>query len=249
MRNKSFALIIAAAALIMTLSSCGDVYDPAKPRFVWAGFECQTLQSENVEYIQIIGVASNIKISGSNSLIFPTEINGKKVISIGRSKVMDEKSYSAFFKYDFAGVDKIYIPILDIRIRQKFKGLPLNIVLLDGQYLPYNLEGHRLFVPFDRYDKYRSVSSDYNLYKANISFKYNLGEGAQELNHGYHWIDNLGEGEKLSVFPNDPTRGTRYDFEGWYNEPECVNAADLEAFVKYNVEEETVFYAKWTKKQ
>jgi uncharacterized repeat protein (TIGR02543 family) len=254
MKNKLFVLVIFAAALIMTLSSCKPtplpLPDPSEPEFVWDGFECQILREGYVRYVQIIGVTSNVKIGERNSLIFPMEMNGRKVISIGRSEAVYEKDYSVFFNYDFSGVDKIYSPILEVMIGQKLKGddSPLNIILLEGKRLPDNLEGHSLFVPFDRYDKYRSVPSDYNLYKANISFKYNLEEGAEEVNYGYHWIDNLEEGEKLYVFPGNPER-TGYDFEGWYNEPECVNAADLKAFVKYNVAEETVFYAKWTKKQ
>lgn len=104
MKNRSWALIIIVMVLVVTLGSCSMPDDPSVPAFVWNGFECNTFYVNGVEYIAIIGLTSDIFLE--DNFVFPIEINGCEVRSIGRAKrpLLDGQSYNEYFNRSFDGV-------------------------------------------------------------------------------------------------------------------------------------------------
>ncbi len=75
------------------------------------------------------------------------------------------------------------------------------------------------------YKKYNAVRLDLSLY-----------------NNGYYWIDNLENGEKLTIKPKDPER-EGYTFAGWYIDEACTQAFDFDTFIKGDAD--LVLYANW----
>ena len=86
--------------------------------------------------------------------------------------------------------------------------------------------------------------------KANTSYMFNYENSP---NDDYFFIRDYEYGEKIENTPYAPIR-EGYTFDGWYKEPECVNAWDFETDTLpetlYNenneeVYQETKLYAKW----
>ena len=108
--------------------------------------------------------------------------------------------------------------------------------------------------PSGEYYFYRESDVYNDLYvkicKANTSYMFNYENSP---NDDYFFIRDYEYGEKIENVPYAPTR-KGYIFDGWYKEPECVNAWDFETDTLpetlYNenneeVYQETKLYAKW----
>ena len=88
--------------------------------------------------------------------------------------------------------------------------------------------------------------------KANTSYMFNYENSP---NDDYFFIRDYEYGKKIETVPYDPIR-EGYTFDGWYKEPECINAWNFETDTLpetlYNenneeVYQETKLYAKWIK--
>lgn len=85
--------------------------------------------------------------------------------------------------------------------------------------------------------------------KANTSFMFNYDNSP---NDGYFFIDDYDYGATINATPYLPIR-LGYLFEGWYKEPECINAWNFEEdslpMARYQngekLYQETKLYAKW----
>lgn len=110
--------------------------------------------------------------------------------------------------------------------------------------------------PSGEYYFYRESDVYNDLYvkicKANTSYMFNYENSP---NDDYFFIRDYEYGEKIETVPYEPIR-ERYTFDGWYKEPECINAWDFEEDTLpetlYNenneeVYQETKLYAKWIK--
>ena len=85
----------------------------------------------------------------------------------------------------------------------------------------------------------------------NVSYMYNYDNSP---NDGYYWVDNY-TNNSIEFIPPAPIRDG-YEFQGWYKEPECLNAWNFETDVlgddiiitdvKINVYTGTYLYAKWS---
>ena len=108
----------------------------------------------------------------------------------------------------------------------------------NGEYYFYRENTHYL------YDLYIKVC------KANTSYMFNYENSP---NDDYFFIRDYEYGEKIESVPYEPIR-EGYTFDGWYKEPECINAWNFETDTLpetlYNenseeVYQETKLYAKW----
>lgn len=78
------ALITIIVLLVVVMCSC-NIPDPSVPDFVWNGFGCKTHTINDVDYVEIIGLTSDMSLE--DNFVFPTEINGYEVRRIGRGKI------------------------------------------------------------------------------------------------------------------------------------------------------------------
>ena len=108
--------------------------------------------------------------------------------------------------------------------------------------------------PSGEYCFYREYPGYVNWYikicKANTSYMFNYENSP---NDDYFFIRDYEYGKKIETVPYGPIR-EGYTFDGWYKEPECINAWDFETDTLpetlYNenneeVYQETKLYAKW----
>lgn len=79
----------------------------------------------------------------------------------------------------------------------------------------------------------------------------------EDINGGYHWIDDVDEGDKIKTLPPVPERGG-YTFVGWFLEEEGITEWDFDN-IPFPVEDEEqendlteedefrqlILYAKW----
>lgn len=140
-------------------------------------------------------------------------------------------------------------------LKKAFSNIIADVAPLDGALRYYNYYTMCFFYQ-KTYDKEcEKLSVDTNgwlneAWLANLQYMYNY-EGAE--NHGYFWIDDIDNGEKVEVTPDTPER-EGYTFGGWYTEEECVNKFDfntvfnkpvLEVGETYPDDYVTYLYAKW----
>lgn len=189
----------------------------------------------------------------------------------------EEFEPTTYFKSD--NLEKLYIwydSHLETRNILLFKeeNLPkLNKIITNINWLPRNFIGYfNLKSYYELYNYYeenkefvdQEIQEGYfdHLYKgiyaclfpqirlANMQFMYNYDNAE---NDGYYWIDDINNGEKIEIIPENPIR-EGYIFGGWYNEPECMtefdfnqifNKSAIDEFTEYPENYVTFAYAKW----
>jgi len=96
------------------------------------------------------------------------------------------------------------------------------------------------------------ITSHFGGQRANVTYYFNFDT---DINHGVHWVDDVGYGGLIEFVPHNPTR-SGYTFAGWYREIEGINKWDFESdrlpeeLRDENnrvVYQETRLYAKWVK--
>ena len=249
----AIALIIAGACL---LKSC-----LSRSRFdeevVIGDFVCQEW---GVNEIHIKDLSEEGK--KKRNIIIPKELNGRKVVKLG---------YVAGYFAPNAGriesdkLERLFILPDDLSVSNGVMTRCINlkkIVLINCTPADiYNIRNNTNAICFMTYKRYIEEYDDYGnielgeiprRYAANVSYYYNY-EGSE--NDGYYWIDDIENGEKIEVIPEEPKR-EGYKFGGWYKEQECINKWD---FAKDTVEKvkvdrtnytefvENKLYAKWMK--
>lgn len=109
-----------------------------------------------------------------------------------------------------------------------------------------NIEEDVIYVPYDRYQDFIDKSSNLTIKVLKANVEYYLNFETEEL----YYIDFCENDEKIQYIPPVPVR-EGYVFDGWYNEPECLNEWNFEEnkilfdFENFNI---TKLYAKWIKK-
>ena len=171
-------------------------------------------------------------------VFIPSHINGVKVVQYGYSAGMSTK-------YFLGARGKIFIPytIKDLRRTNNSQFmLSSNGVqnLLQGEYYVANIY----------YDEYLSnIKKGIPLYKANVVYDINYSNEEYK----YHSVDNYEYGSLIEIIPPQPER-EGYTFDGWYKEPECINAWNFETDTLPELKldaggneifQETALYAKW----
>ncbi len=242
----AIALIIAGACL---LKSC-----LSRSRFdeevVIGDFVCQEW---GVNEIHIKDLSEEGK--KKRNIIIPNELNGRKVVKLGY--------VAGFFAPNAGGVEsenleKVYIMSDYLSMNNGVMSNCINlqkIVLLNCDSI-YHLGSGTNAICYITYLRYKENYIDLdikiesgelpNYYAANVSYYYNY-EGSE--NDGYYWIDDIENGEKIEVIPDEPKR-EGYKFGGWYKEQECINKWDFEkdTIIKAEYHEkfiENKLYAKW----
>ena len=244
-------LVIVIIAFMIPLRSC-------VPRYT-GDFEYK-IDKDNL-YITNISLTSK----KNKYIIVPSQIKGKPIFCLGTHNYFAD----GFIFEEFEGywkskkLEKLYINC--INAPYVAKGLVgkescpnLHKIIINYPHNVYrNLTSREIYFYFSKdviieYED-QKYNSYYNKYPANVTFylNYEVKEGERE----YHWIDDVEDGEKIEVVPEEPKR-EGYKFGGWYKEQECINKWD---FAKDTVEKvkvdrtnykefvENKLYAKWMK--
>jgi uncharacterized repeat protein (TIGR02543 family) len=109
------------------------------------------------------------------------------------------------------------------------------------------------YVPAERFDEFvnyqsehESMSYQYNIKKANISYRLNAEDLAE-----YYYVDYVDYGEKITNIPPEPER-YGYTFDGWYTESDCITKWNFNTPTQTLADDqdfmELKLYAKWTTK-
>lgn len=193
-------------------------------------------------------------------LILPDKINGIPVMGIGYKRRANPVWY-----FETVGclssdnLKKLYIPYdkgiaqWESRADDCQNGYP--VVWKSLAFQPFTYKGS--IVGYNLLSEYLNEFK-VNIPKgflANVSYMYNY-EFAE--NDGYYWVDSY-DNEAISFIPSEPER-SGYAFDGWYKEPECINAWEFETdktgkeielrsdnFDGYDANDITFLYAKWIK--
>lgn len=188
-------------------------------------------------------------------LVIPDEIDGYIV-----NEIFNAKLDGYYLIPYYSPLKKIYIS-KNVKYMSRewiaYTNQPLKRIYLRCAYKTVNIiDGQNVYAASISQKVYRSALNWYYfqgkkskdeiesmLHIANLTYLYNY-EG--NPNRGIYFLDDLDEGEKVIVKPTNPQR-EGYNFDGWYTEEEGINEVDFYIFVKENIAEETIFYAKWTK--
>ena len=193
------------------------------------------------------------------NIIVPNEINGKKVSCLGETDYLLGGYKGGWRSKNLQKLYLNYDNSVGIAYDLVYKDLCPKlgkIIVVNGREGARPLTDEKIFYFYSekvlteyKEDKYSVLEK----YPANVTFylKYEVKEGERE----YHWIDDVEDGEKIEVVPEEPKR-EGYKFGGWYKEQECINKWD---FAKDTVEKvkvdrtnytefvENKLYAKWMK--
>lgn len=185
-------------------------------------------------------------------IVIPKEINGAKVVALGKKNVIWEPTLREWFSDK---LEKIFVVNRLKIISGTFDNCPnltkaLSIYGGAAIRVPHYTEIY--FSSFVYLTINPTQLDEWG--RANVSYFYNF---ETEENYGYYWIDDLDYGSKIEFIPPEPAR-EGYTFGGWYKEPECINKwnfetdtlpeerteinEDGEEVVAY---QETRLYAKW----
>ena len=169
-------------------------------------------------------------------VFIPSHINGIKVVQYGYSAGM------GFKYYRWSG--KVFIPYT-------IKTLHVTTIsdyMISTQYVK-NLYNGQNYVPEIYFNIYKNKYPNAWLKCANVVYDINyLNE-----EYRYHSVDNYEYGSLIEIIPPQPER-EGYTFDGWYKEPECINAWNFETDtlpeLKLDADgneifQETALYAKW----
>lgn len=168
---------------------------------------------------------------------------------------------------------KVYLENSQLDMFEKDNLPKLNKIITNINLLPRNFIGYFNLKSYYELYKYYEENKEFidqqiqkgyfdHLYKgiyaclfpqirlANMQFMYNYDNAE---NDGYYWIDDINNGEKIEIIPENPIR-EGYTFGGWYNEQECVtefdfnqifNKSAIDEFTEYPENYVTFAYAKW----
>lgn len=194
----------------------------------------------NEELICLDGLTSKGKTK--KILVIPDEYEGYRVII--RQNAMMNRSVNI----QSEDLERIYIMSGIENPSNLITDTDVKIIIISNEASRFPNHGI-LFVTKEVYDK--KQKKQYNLFPANLSYKYNYEDAP---NGGYYWIDDY-DNELITYIPKNPAR-EGYTFDGWYKEIECIQKWDFDKDLipekKYvhNQDyeyEETVLYAKWVK--
>jgi len=223
------ALIFFALALI--------IINPFGPKYYDSGYFKYTVRGEEAEQTAWIEGLTDLG-KEQTQIIVPEVLDGYQVSHLGWSVWGFSHGI-----WESDNLKKVYVPFeLDID-DEVFR----NCTNLEKVITLYEINTNFEFIYYPN----ASCYTNYNIQKANISFKYNYDDAE---NYGFYWIDDLDYGSLITTLPENPTR-EGYTFDGWYKELECVNQWNFETDVTPTatyetdgttlVYQETILYAKW----
>ena len=164
-------------------------------------------------------------------LIIPTEINEVRVRSIGyrfgNTNYWGGGQFTKLFLPEGVQINRA-----DLLVGYKAKIIFLSIA--PNFECPKNrsLGGGGGYAPALYLENY--IDENYSMIRpANISFMNNYDE---MVNGGYHWIDDVDEGDIIKTIPPEPERGG-YTFVGWFLEEEGITEWDFDN-IPFPVEDE-----------
>lgn len=238
MKMKSILIIILIAMISQSFTGCGlklpfgDI-STTDSYFETEYFEC----CYDINGEVIIG-GLTLKGTELEVIIIPSEINGKKVASVGYP--WGNSNSFAIHSYW-----KLYIPP-DIKYGRGslFTSSKNDLIVILLSVEPNKMIGKNyssfsgifdtpnIFIPSRAGDAYEKAVR-YVPDSAPVSYMNNYDE---TQNGGYHWIDVYNDDGSLIEPPAPEREG--YTFERWYKEAECINV--------WNFEEDRLFEAKET---
>ena len=185
---------------------------------------------DNPHHITIMGLTDAGK--QQKILVIPEEINGVAVNNI--------KCY-----FGDASCEKVYFPKnIKIYWHQIGVGNRVKFIFSDS-VCPFTIDAKGKYVPI-YYSQYAIGYEDkfYGSTIANISYLLNTKE--EDGNDGIWFVDDLINGEKITMQPNTPQRDG-YRFTGWYFEECCENQLDFKTFTYSEQLGKLTFFAGWEK--
>ena len=251
-RSKAIILFLSILLVIFTLTSCMN-----KDSFKKSGYFTYTSDYNNSKCYSIVGLTEEGE--QQETLVFPSQINGRKVVGVGVEKHTfafgDEKIH--FFESE--KLKTIYFPkgYSNTMLSKSFYGSLSNVKTV--YWADYHQS--RLLPPYE--DTY--VSSQFlkhqdskEIYKdgfLNMFPRFHLANVEYYMNDGtedVYFVDHV-SGTKVNVEPSIPYR-EGYTFRGWYKDIELTQLFDFENDIipEIKLDEEgneiidvTKIYASW----
>lgn len=257
MKKLLYKVPLSLCCLIMlcSMSGCALLPESILPEYDGEYFRYAVRTEKGKKKGYLIGMTE--LGTEQTELILPQEIDGVPILGIGY------KRKSALTSSGWLGSDnlkKLYIPFsLQDWEMQDYKAHFKNAYIIRLYDMEYNFDDAGNIISYPVYkqiinqDISYSPSNQRKTLLANVSYMYNY-EFAE--NDGYYWVDSY-DNETISFIPPEPER-SGYAFDGWYKEPECINAWDFETdktgeeielrsdnFDGYDANDITFLYAKW----
>lgn len=250
MKIKLFNLFLVIVLLICSATICtGCHYLNLLSNPVESIYGENPLKSNDYflyQYKSIVGLTEKGK--QLEEIVFPKEIDGMNIRYLG--KIYNQGNIYTWGNnyFDDSHPQKVFIHENIKSLNGSLWGGHAKVFFISvnppwddsstGDYI-----ASEYFVPALYYEKLK-LSHPYfinrcYLFPSNISYMNNYSD---EVNGGYHWIDNLEIDEKIKVIPEEPIR-EGYKFDGWYLDAEGKILFSFEDFIKG--EEELILYAKW----
>lgn len=223
-------LILICFILVIICSSC-DVSMYKKEQYEDEFYKYHLIKHKKIgsEYECYITGLTDLGKSQSH-LILPEYYNDYKVLGICFQDLswLCPMRYVGFFESE--SLEKIYVNF-KIDTSEYTEPEVLNVPncyvvswITDSPDIRfYNHKGYIYGFNFYQKEDYQGTNSYYTSKIANVSYIYNYDNSPNE---GYYWVDNY-TNDLIKFIPPIPIR-EGYEFQGWYKEPECLNAWDFE---------------------
>ena len=227
-RSKAIILFLSILLVIFTLTSCMN-----KDSFKKSGYFTYTSDYNNSKCYSIVGLTKEGE--QQETLVFPSQINGRKVVGVGVEKHTfafgDEKIH--FFESE--KLKTIYFPKGYTRtmLHKNFYSDLKNVECV--YWGDYDQSGDILFATeaniyvssqFLKYQDSKEIYKDgfFNMFPrfhlANV--EYYMNDGTDDI----YFVDHV-SGTKVNVEPSTPYREW-YSFRGWYKDIELTQLFDFE---------------------
>ena len=240
MRNKIITIIALLCITVLSLSGC--IVQRVKPYPETCDEYFRYALYADAENKQIAFCIGFTELGAEQThLILPSHINDSQIVGFGYTYSVTLWKTETVGNFKSDKLERIYIPF-DIKGNPYIQDGCLNecpqcsLVLWRGennvggepwQNIIYGYNSLKTYLKYTQFMGDPEIFDEelYGKYDklANVSYMYNYNDTENE---GCYWVDSYDE-ELIKFIPPTPTRDG-YAFDGWYKEPECLNAWDFE---------------------
>lgn len=250
MKRKLFIILLCCFASILAITGC------AMPETFWTEqFYCEVIDENSI-------AIGNVSSGFSADYVFvPQEIDGYTVKKLGFTSGLGfgGNGYLTSYSPDNYQLKRYYCPNTVEVIGERYMYMAQNlkvfycgkVVNLGELNASAEVDSIEYYVPNEMYSEFYEViykSCQNVLFKANVAYLLNY-----ETDNEYYYVDYYEHSSLIEYVPPIPTK-KGYEFNGWYNEVECINKwifeEDKLPEAEFDDNGELIFletrlYAKW----